>query len=137
MFFRIFQYLGGDYTTVDRIVSLMSKNHITAKYLTSHLELSNSSITDWKKGKAKPSTDAIVKIANFFDVSTDFLLTGKSTTSTSVSSDDSEWLSLIHRLPEHKRNEFKSRIEGYLECYEESVKTDESLKKTGTTNSAK
>lgn len=46
--------------------------------------------------------------------------------------DDKEWLSLIRRLPEKKRNEFKTRIEGYLECYEESVAADETLKKTGT-----
>lgn len=105
----------------------MSNNNITAKRLTTELELSNSSVTDWKKGKAKPSTDAIIKIASFFGVSTDFLLTGKETHSNPISSNDSEWLSLIHRLPEHKRNEFKSRIEGYLECFEEST-----LDKTGT-----
>lgn len=51
--------------------------------------------------------------------------------------EDNEWLSLVHRLPEHKRNEFKARIEGYLECYDESVAADESSKKTGTTNSVK
>lgn len=42
--------------------------------------------------------------------------------------DDSEWLSLIHRLPEKKQIEFKAKIEGYLECYEESVAADEPLK---------
>lgn len=42
--------------------------------------------------------------------------------------DDNEWLSLIRRLPEKKRNEFKIRIEGYLECYEESVAADSQLK---------
>ncbi len=51
--------------------------------------------------------------------------------------DDKEWLALIHRLPEKKRDEFKTRIEGYLECYEESVAADESLKKTGTDNLGK
>jgi len=54
-----------------------------------------------------------------------------------ISLDESEWLSLIHRLPEKKQIEFKSKIEGYLECYEESVAADEPLRKTGTTNSAK
>lgn len=53
------------------------------------------------------------------------------------SAEDNEWLSLIHRLPEKKRVEFKERIEGYLECYEESVAADEALKKTGTENMGK
>lgn len=50
---------------------------------------------------------------------------------------DNEWLSLIHRLPEKKRDEFKERIKGYLECYEEPVAADEALKKTGTENMGK
>ena len=33
-----------------------------------------------------------------------------------------------------KRNEFKIRIEGYLECYEKSVVADFSLKNTGIGN---
>lgn len=57
--------------------------------------------------------------------------------STPYSAEDNEWLSLIHRLPEFKRNEFKTRIEGYLECYEESVAADTSLKRTGTDNLGK
>ena len=57
--------------------------------------------------------------------------------SVSFSTEDNEWLSLIHRLPEYKRNEFKSRIEGYVECYEESVAADSSLKRTGTDNLGK
>ena len=51
--------------------------------------------------------------------------------------DDQEWLSLIHRLPEKKQIEFKAKMEGFLECYEESVAADESLQRTGTTNSVK
>jgi transcriptional regulator with XRE-family HTH domain len=54
-----------------------------------------------------------------------------------IQKEDLEWISLIHKLPEYKRMEFKSRIEGYLECYEESVAADESEPKTGTYNQAK
>lgn len=116
----------------------MAESNITAKYLTTELELSNSSITDWKKGKAKPSTDAIIKIANFFEVSTDFLLTGKESV-TNYNEEDQEWLSLIHQLPAEAQYEFRGEIKGYIKrLNEESITTDEpSLKKTGTTDSAK
>ena len=51
--------------------------------------------------------------------------------------EDVEWLTLIHRLPEKKQIEFKAKMEGYLECYEDSVAADSSLEKTGTDNLGK
>ena len=36
--------------------------------------LANSSISQWKKGKGKPSLDNIVKLSKFFHVSSDYLL---------------------------------------------------------------
>jgi transcriptional regulator with XRE-family HTH domain len=61
-------------TTIEKILKLLSDNHITAAKITKDLELPYSAITEWKKLKAKPSTDAIVKIANYFNVSIDYLL---------------------------------------------------------------
>ena len=59
---------------LEKILELMEKNHVTAKQLTSDLGLSGSAISEWKKGKGKPSTDAVVKIARYFNVSTDYIL---------------------------------------------------------------
>lgn len=59
---------------IDRILRLMSERNITATLLTTKTGLSRSAISEWKKGKAQPSVDAIAKIAIFFNVSTDFLL---------------------------------------------------------------
>lgn len=126
---------------IERILELMTINKITAKQLTSDLELSNSSITDWKKGKGKPSTDAVIKIANYFDVTTDYLLLGKEKRKTfhdNFKSEDIEWLSLIHQLPEKKQIEFKGELKGYLKCLEEaSVVADKAPQKTGTDNLGK
>jgi len=58
----------------ERILELMQKKNIKASKLTSDLGLSVSAITDWKKGKSKPSTDAVIKIAEYFNVTTDYLL---------------------------------------------------------------
>ena len=63
---------------LERILKLMKDGGITALKLTSDLGLSNSAVTEWKKGKAKPSTDAIMKIADYFGVSTDYILLGVS-----------------------------------------------------------
>jgi len=115
----------------------MAENNITAKCLTTELELSNSSITDWKKGKARPSTDAIIKIADYFEVSTDFLLTGKKMVA-SYNKEDQEWLSLIHQLPIEAQYEFRGEIKGYIKrLNEETIVADEPLGKTGTDNLGK
>ena len=53
---------------LDRILALLKENGITAKKLTSDLEISNSSVSDWKKG-SKPSCDVVVKLAKYFGVS--------------------------------------------------------------------
>ena len=59
---------------IDRILLLMNEAGITAAKLAETLQLPNSAITEWKKGKAKPSADAISKLAKYFDVSADYLL---------------------------------------------------------------
>lgn len=65
------------YFLIDRILELIKEGGITAKKLTSDLNLTNSAITEWKKGRAKPGTDAVIKIARYFNVSADWLLTGQ------------------------------------------------------------
>lgn len=117
---------------INRILSLIDNSGMSDSAMCKELSIGNGIIGKWRKGLQKPSTDAIIKIAQYFQVSTDFILLGQ-TTSKTVSFDDQIWIDLIHRLPERKKLEFKSKIEGYLECYEESVAADSTpLKKTGT-----
>lgn len=63
-------------SVTDRILLLIEQNNTNAKSILEKLELSNSAITDWKKGKAKPSASAIIKLADYFGVTTDYLLLG-------------------------------------------------------------
>ena len=58
---------------IERILDLMEKNGVKANKLTSDLGMGMSSITDWKKGKANPSYGALVKIAEYFNVSVEYL----------------------------------------------------------------
>lgn len=61
---------------VERIIELMKKNGFSAKKTTELLGASASSISDWKSGRLRPSIEHIIKLAQIFDVSTDYLLTG-------------------------------------------------------------
>jgi transcriptional regulator with XRE-family HTH domain len=60
--------------SVKRIKKLLEENGITAKKMLIELGLSTNAVSEWNKGKAKPSFGAIVKISEYFNVSTDYLL---------------------------------------------------------------
>lgn len=94
-------------TTVERILDLIQSNNITAAKLTQEANLTNGLITQWKKGLQKPSTDALVKIADYFGVSLDYLL-GRTEEKNANKKDDassdvlSEYLEELRTRPEMK-----------------------------------
>jgi transcriptional regulator with XRE-family HTH domain len=59
---------------VEKILLLMEQQGVSGTALTSALGISSSSVTEWKKGKINPSVEAIVKVAKYFNVTTDYLL---------------------------------------------------------------
>ncbi|MCL2264246.1 MAG: helix-turn-helix domain-containing protein [Defluviitaleaceae bacterium] len=61
---------------MEKLLQLMQENGVTAKELTKILGLHGSAITEWKNGKTKPSIETVVKIADYFGVTTDYLLKG-------------------------------------------------------------
>jgi len=61
-------------TTIDRIFELIHKKNETANTVAKALDFGNSQFTSWKNGVAKPSADALAKLADYFEVSVDYLL---------------------------------------------------------------
>ena len=59
--------------TVQRILDLIDRHNITAAQLQRDTKLSPSLITQWKKGLFSPSYGALVKIADYFNVSVEYL----------------------------------------------------------------
>ncbi len=62
---------------LERLYVLMEKRGVNAKRVTSELNMSASSFTDWKNGKGSPGVEALSKLAPYFGVSLDYLITGK------------------------------------------------------------
>lgn len=58
----------------DRLRQLRKQHKISQDALAKQLFVSQQSIAKWEKGKITPNPETIVKIANIFDVSTDYLL---------------------------------------------------------------
>ena len=82
---------------LERILMLMQEKGINAVTLTNDLDLAGSSVTDWKRGKSKPGTETIVKLADYFGVTTDYLL-GKSNIPTPPTADTVALLERIAHL---------------------------------------
>ncbi len=60
--------------TGERIRYLRIRNNLTSKELSKALSISESSMSLYENGKRKPSLEIIVKIADYFKVTTDYLL---------------------------------------------------------------
>jgi transcriptional regulator with XRE-family HTH domain len=75
-----------------------------------HLEttcnLAHSAIYAWKTGKAKPSADAIIKIAKYLNVTTDYLMGLTDEMQPLVlSAEQKELLTLYDNMGENNKNE--------------------------------
>ncbi|MCH5211607.1 MAG: helix-turn-helix domain-containing protein [Oscillospiraceae bacterium] len=57
-----------------KLRELRLKNDMRQDELARCLDVSQSTISDWERGVTKIDSDAMVKIADFFDVSVDYLL---------------------------------------------------------------
>lgn len=66
---------------LDRMKNIMDKAGLNAKQLTTELGISNSSFSDWKKGKGSPSVSVLKKFAEYFDESLDYIILGKKNSS--------------------------------------------------------
>ena len=56
----------------ERLKTLRLETKLTQKEISNQLKISQSTYSDWEKGKMKPKN--IQQIADFFNVSTDYLL---------------------------------------------------------------
>ncbi len=57
-----------------RLKELRKENSLTQKQLAQKLLLTQASLSDWEIGKVQPSIEVLIKLADFFEVSIDFLV---------------------------------------------------------------
>ncbi|MCH5323972.1 MAG: helix-turn-helix transcriptional regulator [Eubacterium sp.] len=61
-------------TKIPNLFKLLSERGITAAKLSLDTKISTGNISDWKSGRASPSIEKVIQLANYFNVSTDYLL---------------------------------------------------------------
>jgi transcriptional regulator with XRE-family HTH domain len=58
----------------ERLKELRLEKKLTQKELAKIIQTNNSSICDWECGRAEPNIEMIIKLCNYFDISSDYLL---------------------------------------------------------------
>lgn len=66
----------------EKIRNLRNEKRMSQTELSKILHVSQQTVTKWETGKAEPSSSAVANIANYFNVSADYLL-GRETNSES------------------------------------------------------
>jgi len=74
-------------TTVEKIMQLLTDRNVEQQALASFIGVKKQTITDWKSGKTESYKKYIDKIAEFFGVTTDYLL-GNETAGTKPTDED-------------------------------------------------
>lgn len=95
---------------MNNIKKLRQELNLTQVQLAEQFALDQTTISKWELGKALPDTQTLIKLANFFDVSTDFLL-GLSTyyypdkikEKTGATSDEKQLLEDFRSLPRQEK----------------------------------
>ena len=108
--------LGDDFVFFDNFKMLCDKKGISVSKAAEEIGFNKATVTWWKKEKLTPRSENLQKIANYFGVSTEYLLTGKEKTATIT--DDSlsaEFMALYSRLDENHQAAVLSLIESLLD----------------------
>ena len=120
------KFFGCDLLFYETFNNLCKKRNISKSKVLSEIGLSTGNLDKWKKGSSINS-DAIIKIANYFDVSTDYILTGKDSDQT-IDTLDLELLNLFRCLNDRQKERFLGKAELIINEMLEA----ESKKHTGT-----
>ena len=97
--------------TADRIKELREQSKMTQADLSKILGITRSSVNAWEMGISVPSTQYIIRLAEIFKVSTDYLLGVESTVSLSVSGLNQDDISLLVQIINRLKN--KKNVESY------------------------
>ena len=109
---------------INRVQKMAIDNQTTLKQITREIGISNSSFTDWKKGRGIPSVETFCKIADYFDVGLDYLAYGIEGNALNdfSSRKDSAFNAKFSNLPPELQGKVLSYMDGMLAIMDEDAK---------------
>ena len=113
-----------------RLKQLREKKGLSQAGMARYFRVAQSTVGNWESGIREPDLDTITHIADFFEVSVDYLLgkTADPTPSPPLSEDDEVWQlrEILHTRPEMKTL-FKMSSRASREDVERTIKIIEAL----------
>ncbi len=103
------------------LLKLMKESRISQSELASELQTHRQNVYQWVSGKTVPRNDTLIKLANFFKVSVDFLLGKESKTSTLKTKPEST-KGLNKQLVKEKLNQKFSSNQNLKEIFSDNLK---------------
>ena len=89
---------------VDRLKNLRNSRRLSQKDFAQALEVSQQTVASWESGRTEPSNAALTAIADYFNVSADYLLGRDATKAPSLSEEQRKLLSGFDNLNSAGRN---------------------------------
>lgn len=104
----------------NRFVELLQEKGITAYRVSKDTGVTQTTLSDWKTGRATPKTATLKKIADYFDISLDWLI-GNSEYRKDGDCSTSQDIALVARhleqIPEEDRKAIIRSIEATIDVY--------------------
>lgn len=115
---------------------LLRKHNLSAYKVSKMTGITQSTLSDWKRGRSTPKTDTLQKIADYFDVSVDYLMGRESDEPNAIDKEnnpivlDDDALELLEELKERPemRTLFSVSRKATKEDILKAVKIIEALK---------
>lgn len=102
---------------IPRVFELMQEKGVKGAQITRDLGVSSGNISDWKSGKASPSSAVLVALANYLDTTVEYL-TGESDEkessvgiTVSLTSEESALIESYRNSPENVRKAVKALLD--------------------------
>lgn len=94
-----------------RLKKLRKQKKLTQTELANLLNISHGAIAMWETDKRQPDNDTLVRLANFFGVSVDYLLGVSNTEELEYTEDEKELFDLIMQLTDEEAQEMWNFLE--------------------------
>lgn len=101
----------------ERIEQLIAERGMTKKAFCQQLKISTGNLGDWKRGKSIPSTNKLIEIASFFDVSLDWLMIGRPSKEAMVREKREDYFFDVLRQLDCQENELSTEEQSFISEY--------------------
>lgn len=108
---------------MDRVEMVLKQKKLTQKELAEELGLRRPSLSDWKKNGSVPAGDVCLKIANYLNVSVEWLICG---TENELSKEERWLISQWQHLTEDQKNNIRLLLNGWESARNQDEKNSSS-----------